>query len=84
VLVSCDAANAQGNGNSTNPAISADGRYVAFQSSATNLVTPNTTAIQVFRKDLVTGEVKLCSADAAGVQGNAASSNRPSQTTAGT
>jgi Tol biopolymer transport system component len=72
-LVSCDAANNLGNGNSSDPSISADGRYVAFQSQATNLVTPATTGTQVFRKDLVTGEVRLVSANAAGTEGVAAS-----------
>jgi len=69
-LVSADAAGAQGNNFSSYSAISDDGRYVAFYSAATNLVTPATAGLQVFRKDLVTGEVKLCSANAAGVYGN--------------
>jgi Tol biopolymer transport system component len=69
-LVSADAAGVQGNNNSTSPAISSDGRYVAFQSAATNLVTPATVNQQVFRKDLLTGTVVLVSADAAGTQGN--------------
>ena len=76
-LVSADAAGAQGNAASTFPVISDDGRYVAFHSQATNLVTPATSGLQVFRKDLVTGEVKLCSADAAGVQGNGAATYIP-------
>lgn len=42
VCVSVDAANAGGNGNSDLPVISADGRYVAFQSSANNLVPGDT------------------------------------------
>jgi Tol biopolymer transport system component len=69
-LVSADGAGLQGNANSMNPDISADGRYVAFQSQATNLVTPATTVQHVFRRDMVTGEVKLVSADAAGARGN--------------
>ena len=69
-LCSTDAAGAQGNNFSQEPSISFDGRYVAFQSTATNLVTPATTGQQVFRKDMVTGEVKLCSVDSAGTQGN--------------
>jgi Tol biopolymer transport system component len=73
-LVSADAAGVQGNGVSSNPVISSDGRYVAFYSTATNLVTPATSGNQVFRKDMLTGEVKLVSADTAGVQGNGASS----------
>ncbi len=69
-LVSANAAGTEGDAASSTPAISADGRYVAFYSGSTNLVSPATTGIQVFRKDLVTGEVKLASADAAGTQGN--------------
>jgi hypothetical protein len=70
-LASADAAGTQGNADSYDPRISADGRYVAFESDATNLVPGGTANRQVFRKDLVTGEVKLASADAAGTQGNA-------------
>jgi Tol biopolymer transport system component len=69
-LVSADAAGALGNGTSSSAAISSDGRYVAFQSASTNLVTPNTTGQQIFRKDMVTGEILLASATTAGVQGN--------------
>jgi Tol biopolymer transport system component len=72
-LVSCDAAGVKGNGTSLWPDISSDGRYVSFDTTATNLVTPATTPQQVFRKDMVTGEVKLCSADAAGTQGGGGS-----------
>ena len=72
-LVSCDAAGAQGNNVSQSLAMSYDGRYVVFYSAATNLVTPATTGQQIFRKDLLTGEVKLVSCDASGVPGNSAS-----------
>ena len=73
-VVSCDAAGALGNNGSGYPFISSDGRYVAFYSQATNLVPGGTTAglFRIFRKDLATGEVRLCSADAAGVEGNGA------------
>ena len=40
--VSVDSSGAQGNDGSTNAAISGDGRYVAFTSSATNLVSNDT------------------------------------------
>jgi len=69
-LVSADSAGVQGDNASYNPDISCDGRYVAFNSNSTNLVTPATTNLQIFRKDLLTGEVKLVSADAAGAQGD--------------
>src|SRR4030042_90783 len=70
VLVSANAAGAQGDAASTSPAISNDGRFVAFHSTSTNLVSPATTLLQVFRKDLATGEVRLVSSDAAGAQAN--------------
>ena len=69
-LCSADISAAEGNNNSSSPVISADGRYVAFMSGATNLIPGGTTSTQVFRKDLQTAEVKLCSANASGVQGN--------------
>lgn len=51
--------------------ISDDGRYVAFTSSATNLVaTPNNGKQQVYVKDMATGLVTRASVDAAGAAGN--------------
>jgi Tol biopolymer transport system component len=51
------------------PAISADGRLVAFDSSATDLVDGDLNGEwDVFLKDLVTGAVELLSSNAAGVQ----------------
>jgi len=50
--VSVSSAGAQGNGNSFRPSISADGRYVAFVSEATNLVGSDTNgATDVFMRD---------------------------------
>jgi hypothetical protein len=55
--------------------ISDDGRYVAFSSSATNLVaTPNNGRQQVYVKDMATGVVTRASVDAAGAAGNDTSS----------
>ena len=51
--------------------ISDDGRYVAFTSSATNLVpTPNNGKQQVYVKDMLTGVVTRASVDASGAAGN--------------
>ena len=44
--VSISSLGAQGNGNSINPSISADGRYVVFTSDATNLVSGDTNAVK--------------------------------------
>ena len=73
-LCSCDASGNQGNAGSAGPSASEDGRYVAFLSAATNLVPGGTTNAQVFRKDMDTGAITLCSGDAAGSQGNGDSS----------
>ena len=61
-------------GNSNNPSISADGRYIAFSSSATNLVPGDTNgASDVFVHDRVLGTTTLVSADASGAPGNGVS-----------
>jgi putative cell wall-binding protein/Tol biopolymer transport system component len=53
------------------PAMSHDGRFVAFSSKATNLVSGTTGAVeQVYRKDLETGELLLVSSNAVGEPGN--------------
>jgi Tol biopolymer transport system component len=53
------------------PSISADGRYVAFASYASNLVPGDTNnAFDVFLRDRVAGTTKRVSVSAAGVQGN--------------
>jgi Tol biopolymer transport system component len=55
-------------GNSRNAVISADGRYVVFISSATNLVTgPVNTKANVFRRDPETGTTALVSVGTDGV-----------------
>lgn len=80
--VSSDSAGVNGNKDSDNPAISADGRFVAFDSIATNLVPGDTgsqcvstsgTSINcpdVFIKNLESGETRLVSAAASGEPGN--------------
>ena len=63
-----------GNGPSDNPAISVDGRYVVFQSEASDLVANDTNgATDVFLRDLVESKTTLISATDAGLPGNAAS-----------
>ncbi len=55
--------------------ISDDGRYVAFASSANNLVaTPNNNRQQIYVKDMATGVVTRASVDATGAAGNDISS----------
>ena len=72
--VSVDSSGAQGNGESDLPAISADGRFVAFHSAATNLVAGDTNEfIDVFVHDRQTGKTTRVSVDSSGSQGNGSS-----------
>ena len=85
--VSVDSAGAEGNGESIGPAISADGRFVAFGSWASNLVPGDTNdscttggpdpsiinCKDAFVHDRQTGTTELVSVDSAGNQGNNAS-----------
>ncbi|TAG85260.1 MAG: calcium-binding protein, partial [Oscillatoriales cyanobacterium] len=74
--VSVDSAGNQGNGSSYYPSISADGRFVAFDSSASNLVPgDNTTnSSDIFVRDTLTNTTTLVSVNSAGNQGNGSSS----------
>jgi Tol biopolymer transport system component len=69
--VSVTNAGAQANGASFAPSISADGRYVAFQSSASNLVAGDTNnARDIFVRDLIDNTTIRVSLGAAGAQAN--------------
>ncbi|MCA9778834.1 MAG: PD40 domain-containing protein [Candidatus Eremiobacteraeota bacterium] len=73
--VSLDSSNAQGDGDSTTPRISADGRFVVFTSSATNLVAGDTNAMpDVFLRDLTNGVTTRISVDSAEAEANGGSS----------
>jgi Tol biopolymer transport system component len=70
--MSVSSASVQGNGRSGKPALSADGRWVAFISSARNLTADDGDAlIDVFVRDRRTGTTTLVSKSSAGVKGNA-------------
>jgi len=70
--VSVDSAGNQGNWHSADPAISSDGRYVAFESLASNLVPGDTNGVyDVFLHDRQTGATQRVSVDSAGNQGSA-------------
>lgn len=59
-IVSRASSGMQANGASTNPVVSADGRYVAFTSRATNLGVPiSTDSSNLYWHDRVTGETRL-------------------------
>ena len=72
--VSVSSAGVQGDAISANPSISADGRYVVFYSSSSNLVSPATSGNQVFLRDLQTGQTTLVSVNRTGASGNGSSS----------
>ncbi len=75
--VSVDSAGLEGDGDSLEPAISADGNLVAFQSAATNLVAGDTNGrIDVFVRNRSAGTTIRVSVDSAGVEGNG-NSTRP-------
>ena len=68
ILVSVAADGSWGNGASTDPVMTPDGRYVAFVSAATNLVASDTNGIaDVFVRDLVNGTTRRASVGASGV-----------------
>jgi len=74
--VSVDSAGNQGSGHSADPAISGDGRYVAFESLASNLVAGDTNGVfDVFVHDRQTGVTQRVSVDSAGNQGSGQSRN---------
>lgn len=70
--VSVDLAGQPGNSLSSTPAISSDGRFVAFYSESTNLIAidANGPAWDVFVRDLATGTTTCVSVSTAGAQGN--------------
>lgn len=75
--VSVDSQGSQSNGFSIFPALSADGRYVVFQSDASNLVPGDTQTCRfgedcrdMFVHDRMTGETVLVSVNSQGIQGD--------------
>lgn len=73
-IVSVSTAGALGNGDcgSDVPAISGDGRFIAFSSHATNLV-PNDSNVwrDIFVRDTVAGQTEIVSISTEGIAGNA-------------
>ncbi len=85
VLASVAINGAAGNGVSTDPVLSADGRYVAFVSTSTNFtsVTDLNKVQDVFLRDLQTGTTTLVSVKAGGTAAGNSSSFSPSLSTDG-
>jgi len=76
ILVSVDSSGTQENADSMGPVISGDGRYIAFPSAATNLVSNDTNGMQdVFVHDRLTGITERVSIASDGAQGNAGTSS---------
>src|SRR4028119_1273663 len=70
-LVSVDSAGNLGNNFSRSPSISADGRFVAFVSNASNLVPGDTNGeTDIFLRDTLTNTTTGVSVDSAGKPGN--------------
>ena len=77
--VSVDSVDNQANGGSSNPSLSADGRFVAFTSVASNLVAGDTNGTDdVFVRDRQTGTTTRVSVDSAGNQTYSSSYTTPS------
>ncbi|MFL6336643.1 MAG: Calx-beta domain-containing protein [Pyrinomonadaceae bacterium] len=67
-----------GNATSGSPVITPDGRYVAFISSASDLVPPGgPNTLNVYRRDLLTNQTVLVSQTPAGLRGNSSSGSVP-------
>ena len=73
LLVSRDTANGPANSNSFTPSMTADGRYVAFASQASDLVANDTNAVaDVFRRDTLSNSTIRLSVDTFFAQANGA------------
>ena len=71
ILISVSGDGSPANGNISSESISADGRYIAFVSSATNLVSQNTNGVaQAFVRDVASGTTDLVSVSSNGVPAN--------------
>jgi tricorn protease-like protein len=69
--VSVSSSDVQGNGASSLPSISSEGRYVAFSSDATNLIASDSNSMNdTFVHDRQTGQTTRVSISSAGVQGS--------------
>jgi Tol biopolymer transport system component len=74
LLVTANPQGVSGNGDSRFPELSRDGKYVVFDSSASNLVSNDTNnAVDVFRYNTHTGAFRLASVATGGAQADAAS-----------
>lgn len=71
VRVNVSSSGAQANGPCDSPRMSADGRFIAFNCAATNLVPMDANGyVDVLLRDMLTGAVELISVSSSGVQGD--------------
>ena len=76
MLASVDSAGTEGNDESYYPVLSADGRYVVFESYASNLVTGDSNGFSdIFVRDTTSGITSRVSVSTAGTEGNGFSYN---------
>lgn len=74
--VSTTSAGVEGNSASTRPVVSTDGRFVAFESTSTNLVPPDTNGSRdIFVKDTGDENIQLISSSSAGAPATGSSSS---------
>jgi hypothetical protein len=74
--VSLDSLGSEVNGGSSGPYLSADARYVTFQSLASNLVAGDSNLVyDIFVRDRLTGTTQRVSLDSNGIEGNDGSTN---------
>jgi Tol biopolymer transport system component len=75
IRVSVNSTGGQADGGGGAPAVSSDGRYVAFESGATDLILGDTNnAADIYVKDTQTGSIERVSVDSSGTQSNGDSS----------
>jgi hypothetical protein len=75
-LVSKDSTGVQGNSNSLRPSMSEDGRYIVYDSAASNLVAGDSNGLfDIFRHDLLTGATIRVNVSSAGGQSTGGSCN---------
>lgn len=67
-------------GASTTPLVSADGRWVVFESAASDLVTNQTGTNNIYARDMTAGATVLVSVDLSGVSGGSGASDSPNMT----
>ena len=81
--VSVSESDGSANGYSTSPSISADGRYIAFDSTSSNLVTNDTNGDKdVFVRDLEADTTSRASKSSSGLKATSTARSRQSQLTA--